>query len=50
MENELLRIAQKHYEDQDVAILVDDEEQNMILNNLNEYPHVCTWMHNGQTN
>lgn len=40
MENELLRIAQKHYEDQDgFAILVDDEEQNMFLNNLNEYPH-----------
>ena len=40
VENELLRIAQKHYEDQDgFAILVDDEEQNMFLNNLKEYPH-----------
>ena len=40
MESELLRIAKKHYENNDgYARLVNDENQNELLNNFKEYPH-----------
>ena len=40
MESELLRMAKKHYENNDgYARLVNDENQNELLNNFKEYPH-----------